>query len=230
MINTGKLLRPPTVENWSRMQHPEVNRTAKKLFSFIRGGPSWNYQPTRNVARYYVEDRIDRATGLQIVGKAGSALGRPHNRQAVEALFDFFESNPLDGVKAFDQMVEWFPLGPDVLVPIKPLTVIRMDGHFAPIFVNPWAEIALDDYQASLYMSVLERSIFRLTDFEDSPGKIIFLPKKHDAGKREAVVWKRGDYPQMSDTELNEQIRVFTEGRVLAARWAEEHNLRYTQT
>lgn len=227
MINVKKLERPPAVENWSRMQYRDVQRTAKKLFSFVRGGPIWNYNVCRDCARFYVEDGIERSVANQIVSMKGSSLGRPYNKQAVDALFDYLEKNPIEGVRAFDQMVEWFPLGPGVVVPIRPLTVVRQQGYFSPIFLNPWAEIAFDDYQASLYMTVLEKSIFRLTDFENSPGQIIFLPKhqKMEGGpNRKAVVWNRGEFPLLSDSELNDQIRIFTEGKAIATRMVREFN------
>lgn len=57
-----KLENPPAAENWSRMQHPEVQRTAKKLFSFLKSRLSWNYSVSRKCAKFYIEDQIDRAT------------------------------------------------------------------------------------------------------------------------------------------------------------------------
>lgn len=227
MIDVRKLNKPPAVENWSRMQYPDVARTAKRLFSFIKGGPNWNYNICRSCARYYIEDGIDRQVAERIVSSKGSELGRKYNAEAVAAFFDLVEESPIEGVRAFDQMVEWFPLGPGVVVPIRPLAVVRLEGQFAPIFLNPWSEIAFDEYQASLYMTVLEKSIFRLTDFENSDGQIIFLPKYDDPlkkKKRKPVVWRRGQYPTLTDVDLNEQIKVFTEGKAIAARLAEEYN------
>lgn len=227
MINPLKLDRPPAVENWSRTQYPEVQKTAKKLFSFLKGGPIWNYNVTRDCGRYYIEDQIDLGMARKIVESKGSPIGRPYNREAVEALFAYFGENPLDVVRGFDQMVEWFPLGPKIVVPVKPMAVIRHDGGFSPVFLNPWAEIGFDSYQASLYMTVIEESIFRITDFENSSGKIIFLPK-HEAveggPKRKAVVWERGQFPLLSKTELNDQVRIFLESKRLAQKWAKEFN------
>jgi hypothetical protein len=68
-------------------------------------------------------------------------------------------------------------------------------------------------------MTILEQSVFRLTDFEDSPGRIIFLPKiEVSAGEwiRRPVIWKRGQFPLLTDRELNEQLRVFSESKELA--------------
>lgn len=226
MTDFNKINRPPAAEHWSRMQHPDVLRTAKRLFAFLRGSVSWNYQSTRQVARYYVEDHIDRATAQRIVATKGNPAGRPFNRSAVDAFFDYVESFPIDGVPAFHELVEWFPIGQGAAVPIKPLSVIREAGRFQPIFLNPWSQIAFDPYQASLYMTILEKSLFRLTDFEESSGKVIFLPKmdcdKPD-GKRQAVVWKRGQFPLLSDKDLNDQVRIFSESKQIAMVWFKEH-------
>lgn len=221
-----KLDNPPAAENWSRMQYPEVQRTAKKLLSFLKSSISWNYSISRKCAQYYVEDGISREQAIKIVETKGSAIGRPFNREVVDAWFDMVDAEPIQGVRAFDQLVEWFPLGRGISVPIRPLTVIRQSGRFAPIFFNPWSKIAFSSYQASLYMSVLEHSLFRLTDFEDSQGKIIFLPSvKDEYGQtnRKPLIWERGQFQLLSQKELNEQVRIFSESRMLAKRWYQEY-------
>lgn len=226
MTDFNKINRPPAAEHWSRMQYTEVMRTARSLFAFLRGSVTWNYQATRNVARYYIEDAIDRQTARKIVEMKGNPTGRAFNKDAVDAFFDYVEEFPIRGVLAFTNLVEWFPIGPGAAVPIKPLSITREEGFFVPNFLNPWSEIAFDPFQASLYMSILERSVFRLTDFEDSPGRIIFLPK-YQIGpkewKRKAVIWKRGQFPLLSDRDLNDQIRIFVESKEIASKWFREY-------
>ncbi len=214
-----KLDRPPAAEHWSRMQHPDVQRTAKKLYAFMRGSVAWNYGPSRQVAKYYIEDGIDRKVAIGIVSKKGSPLGREYNIDATNCFFDLVEAHPIDGLRSFDDLLEWFPIAPKAAIPIRPLSVTREGGSFVPNLLNLWSEIAFDDYQASLYMTILEKSIFRLTDFENSPGRIIFLPKQElspGVWRRSPVVWKRGDFDLLSDNDLNDQIRVFAEGKEIA--------------
>ena len=214
-----KIDRPPAAENWSRLQNPQVDRTARNIFNFVRSSPVWNYNPSRKAARFYIEDGISREMGLKVATMKGNPLGHKYNVEVVHAWFDMVAKTPIEGVRAFDRLDERLPIGPGLFVPVKPLTVIREGGQFAPIFFNPWSEIAFDDFQASLYMTALEASIFRLTDFEDSPGRIIFLPKivcgsgeKH----RRPVVWERGQHTLLSQAELNDQIRVFCESKEIA--------------
>lgn len=226
MTSVAKVDRPPAAENWARMQHPDVNRTAKNVFAFLKGGITWNYLPSRRVAKFYIEDQIDRRMALKIVSERGNPVGRPFNIELVNAFYDFVESHPIEGVRAFDEMLEWFPLRRGVAIPIKPLSVVRLDGRFTPIFLCPWSKIAFDSYQASLFMTILEKSVFTLTDFADSEGRIYFFPR-HKVGEKEwqrrPVIWKRGDFPILTDRELNEQIRVFFESQELARIWYQDY-------
>ena len=222
MKSLPKIDRPPAVEHWSRMQHPDAHRTARKLFAFLRGGVSWNYAPSRNVARYHIEDQITRDVALRIVQGYGNPIGRKYNLEVVDAMFDYFGTNPIDSVRAFSELVEWFPIAPGAAVPIKPLMVTREGGRFVPNFFNPWSQVPFDSYQASLYMTILEKSIFRLTDFEDSPGRFVFFPKVQIGGdilQRRPLIWKRGQFPLLSDSDLNSQIRIFAESKEIAKAW-----------
>lgn len=219
MTEIGKLDRPIAAENWARLQTPDVSHTARKMYNFLRGGAAWSYDPSRKVVRYQVEDRIDRETGLRIVRSAGSKLGRPYNEELVTAFFDWIEKNPIDGVPAFANFVEWFPLRRGTAIPIRPVAVVRESGRFDPIMLCPWTAESLDPFQRSLFMTILERSLFSLTDFEDSAGQILFFPKvRQDDGKlvRVSRVWRRGDYPLLSDTELQDQVRIYFESREIA--------------
>lgn len=226
MTSVDKIDRPPSAENWARLQCHDVNRTARNMFSFLRGGPTWNYLTARSAAKYYVEDGIDRKTALKIAGERGNAHGRKYNIELVNAFFDLVECEPIEGVRAFDQLIEWFPLRRGAAIPIKPLTVIRQNGNFTPLFLCPWSRIAFDQYQASLFMTVLERSIFTLTDFQDAEGKIYFFPQtklSEGRSERRPVIWKRGDIPLLSEKELDEQVRIFFESKEIARVWYQDY-------
>lgn len=226
MTHLPKIDKPPAAEHWSRMQHPDVQRTARKLFAFLRGSVTWNYGPCRKVAKYYIEDGISREVGIKIASENGSPNGRDFNIAGVNAFFDFVETYPIVGLRAFSDFVEWFPIAPGAAVPIRPISITRESGFFVPNFVNFWSGIPFDDYQASLFMTILEKSIFRQTDFENSPGRIIFLPKEEwspGMWRRSPVVWERGQFPLLTDAELNDQIRVFAEGKEIAREWYAAH-------
>lgn len=222
-----KLDRPPAAENWVRMNHPDVERTTKKLFGFAKSGPPiWNYVAGRKAAKYRVEDRINRNDAIRIATSSGNKLGRPFNAELIKSFLDYEQENPLDGVKAFDDQVEFFPLRRNLAIPIKPLTVIRKDGRFTPIFLCPWSVVSIDDYQARLLMTILERSIYTYSEFEDSVGQILFFPKR-DFGLglklREPMIWTRGQFELLSDTELADQIKIFFESREIAKVLYQEH-------
>lgn len=219
MRTVNKIDRPPAVENWSRFQQPSVEKTAKRLFAFLRGGPRWGYQVGKSVVRFNLEDGIDREQGLKIVERSGNKLGRVYNRELVDAYFDYMEENPIEGIPAFSDFKTVFPISRGVSIDIKPIAVVRDSGRFSPIFLCPWSSIGLDSFQSRILMTVLEQSVFRLSDFEDSNGKVLFFPKvevEKGVFIRRPVIWSRGDKKLLTDKELNEQIKIFCESKVLA--------------
>lgn len=223
-----KLERPPSAENWARMQAPSVQVTTRLLYSFAKGGPIWNYNPSRNATRYHIEDGIDRATGIRVAGLKGNPLGRAYNIELVQAFFDYAEQNPFDGVPAFKDFVERYPLGRGIFIPIRPLAVVRHAGVFEPVFLCPWSSDGLTLYQKRLFMTVLERSVFRLTDFENAGGRVLLFPKRQSedgSWSRVSEVWKRGEFAPLSDREYDKQIRIFFESKKKVAEMlkADEH-------
>ena len=216
MTNMAKVDKPPTAENWARMQHPDVNRTAKAIFNFLKGAPSWNYNPARSGAKYRIEDRITREMVLEVVRRSKNKIGRPFNIELIEAFLRYEESSPIDGVLAFDNFSEWFPLNRSVRIPVKPLTVIKENGAFSPIFLCPWSKVSFDHYQARLLMSILEEAIFRHSDFDDGIGKVLFFPKVAGEGgvqTRKPMVWTRGQFELLSRSEMNDQVSIFFESK-----------------
>ena len=185
----------------------------------MRGAPAWNYLPSQKAAKYRIEDRIDLKTARKIVTEYGSPLGKKFNQELIEAFFAYEAEFPIDGIKAFDDYSEAFPLSRSVRIPVKPLTVVRENGEFTPLFLCPWSKLSFSHYQASLLMTILEKAVFTHSDFENSNGRIMFFPKKpNEAGKlfRKPVIWTRGQFPLLSDKELSEQISIFFESKSLA--------------
>lgn len=220
-----KLDNPPAAENWTRMQDPSVDCTTKNLFGFLKGRPQFTYEAFRRTSKYRIEDRISLEAALRINAGFGSHLGKTHNEEAIRAFFEFESKHPIEGLPVFDGVLEHYPLSRDSRIPVKPLAVIREDSRFVPIFVIPWARWAFDDFQSSLYMTILERSIFTLTDFEDSNAKILFVPKigLDKNAKRSAILWERGEVPLLSNSDFADQIRVYNEGRVKALKLYESY-------
>lgn len=222
MGSMNKIDRPPTVENWSRFQQPDINSTARKIFSFLKGGPRWGYQPSRKVVQYHFEDGIDRETGHKVIAQAGSPLGRFYNSELVDSFFDHVEAHPIKGIAAFSEFSTAFPISREIAIPVKRIAVVRDEGKFCPIFLCPWSSIGFDKFQSSLFMTVLESSVFTLTDFQDANGKVLFFPKQEVSKgvfKRKAVVWSRGDKQLLSKGELEEQIQIFAKSKDLARVW-----------
>ena len=219
MKSIDRMDRPPAAEHWVRMQSPGVERTAKLVFNLLRSKITWNYNTAKNVARYHIEDQIDRLTGQGIVLRSKNRIGLPYNLQAVDGFFDYVEANPIDGLSVFSGLVEYFPVRRGLMLPIRPLAVVNSRRGLEPIFLNPWSSIGMDRYQGSLLRTVLEKSIFTLSDFRSSDCKMIFLPKSSSSSgevKRTPTIWTRDTFPMLTDRELLDQIKVFLEAQEIA--------------
>jgi hypothetical protein len=219
MAAISKIDRPPAAENWVRMQHPNVDQTTRAVFNFLRGSPTFNYSVGKSAARAKIEDQIPRKMAEEMVLRSKGDVSRKFNLELIRAFLDYEELNPIDGVKAFDEYSENFMLSRSIWIPVRPLTVIREAGSFTPIFLCPWSRVSLDTYQASLLMTILEDVVFSHTDFEDSEGKILFFPKvpgEFGTMFRKPMIWKRGQFPLLSKSDLTDQIRIFLESKNLA--------------
>lgn len=220
MDNPSKLDKPPTVENWARMQYPSNQETTLSMFRFLKGRPIWSYEGARRAIRYRIEDRIDRKMALKGVANFGSKVGRPYNAEVIEAFFEYEAKNTIEGIPYFSDFSGSFPLSRIARIPVRPLTVVSAPTGPMPIFLCPWSKISLDYYQCQLFMTVVEEAIFTLVGFESSEAKFLFFPKrecKDGKVRRRPVVWHRGDFPLLSKHELEDQVKIFRESSVEAA-------------
>jgi len=71
-------------------------------------------------------------------------------------------------------------------------------------------------------MTMYEDTFFSLTDYQNSPGEILFFPKNEarlsevedkDENLREPEVWQRGDYELLSQPELSRCVEIFVLAR-----------------
>jgi hypothetical protein len=58
-------------------------------------------------------------------------------------------------------------------------------------------------------MTVYEDAFFPLTDYQKSPGEVLFFPKLDGSKRRSAVTWMRGDYELLSAKQLNDCVEIF---------------------
>lgn len=229
----SKLDRPPSAVNWARFVHESRPKTTKSIVSFVTGIPQVVYSAGYTAIR----DRLNLAIKEEmVIGAAARAApkSRAQNVELVQAFLNYeAERNyPLATNIEFDR--QWFPISRELGVPVAPLTILRENGQFLPIFVCGWSDLALTPAQCRLLMTVIEDAFLSLTDFQSSPAEFLFFPRvKHGElkGERRPVVWKRGEFDLLSQAQLEEQVETYLASRddaraVILAKKAEDDRLK----
>jgi len=213
-----KLDRPPAGPNWVRFIFDDPVRTAKAILAFAKGQPRFNYQVGYRAIKDRIELGISLETALLVVSRKGAPTGREQNRELVEAFFEYDRvrrysaSNPV----GFD--TEYFRVSREVLVPVAPLSIIRENGSFVPIFACGWTENPLTPIQRRLLATIQEDAFLSLTDFQKSRAEVLFFPKVStgEGQSRKPEIWHRGDYALLSKSELDGCVENFVLAREMA--------------
>lgn len=226
----AKLDRPPSGPNWVRFVQDDRPLTTRAILNFVKGMPRFTYLTGLTAIRDHFLLGISEDTAVKLTAGAGAPAGRQQNRELVEAFFAHSKSRGYPTGTSIDFERQWFRISRELAVPVSPLVIIREHGRFVPIFVCGWSDLALDEGQRRLLMTIYEDAFLSLTDYQTSPAEFLFFPKVASNGKkeREAEIWRRGDYALLSAAQLDEQVHCYLEAReevrgiLLTAKAAEE--------
>lgn len=214
----AKLDRPPSGPNWVRFIGEDVRSTTKSIISFAKGIPKFTYQAGYTAIKDRIQLGIDLETAIKIVNRSGAPAGKSQNEELVRAFFAhdyarrYAARNPVEFERGR------FLVSREVQVPVAPLAVILEDGKFLPIFVCGWSTLSLSLMQRRLLVTVCEDAFLSLTDYQDGPAEFLFFPKERDSKQRSPEIWQRGDYEQISGSQLMDCIEMFLEARDEARR------------
>jgi hypothetical protein len=213
-----KLDHPPAGPNWVRFIFDDPIRTAKAILAFAKGQPQFNYQPGYRAIRDRVELGIDLEAALRVASDKGAPAGREPNKDLVEAFFEHDESRQYSASNPIGFDTEYFRVSREVLIPVAPLTIIRENGLFVPIFVCGWTENPLTQTQRRLLSTIYEDAFLSLTDYQKSPAEVLFFPKGlvENVRKRQPEVWYRGDYETLPKSDLDRCVEIFVRAREMA--------------
>lgn len=231
----AKLDRPPAGPNWVRFIGADVPSTTKSIVSFAKGIPPFTYQTGYAAIKDRIQLGIDLETALGIVKRGGAPAGKSQNEELVRAFFahdnerGYAARNPIE----FDR--GHFLVSREVQVPVAPLSVIREGGQFLPIFVCGWSTLSLTLSQRRLLVTICEDAFLSLTDYQDSPAEFLFFPKDDENKRRAPEIWQRGDYEQLSGSQLADCIDMFLEARdearrILMEEWHRERDREHSET
>lgn len=214
-----KLDNPPSAINWTRLNDIDPAGTAKRIVNFALRPPKWSYRPASSAIHDRIALGLDRETAQKMATVSGNPIGRPHNLSLVDAFYDYDAERGYTGRRLYGEgLTEYFKLSQDLWVPVKPLVVIAQNGRLIPIFLCGWSDLNLTFFQRQLFMTVVEDAFFTLTDFQEAQGEFLFFPQqgKGEIRRRAPEIWRRGEYPLLSPTQLQAQVQIYLEAREIA--------------
>ncbi len=221
----AKLDRPPFVHNFVRLVADDPLPTARNIVDFVRGQPQFQYGSGYAVIRDKIQLGISLDQALRAVQSSGSPKGRHHNASLVRAFFDWDRVRKYSASSIIEFERAYFRVSREILVPVSPLSIIRENGQFVPLFVCGWNDLDLSLQQRRLHVTICDDAFLSLEDFKKSPAEFLFFPRdrsrepkqpSQDQIVRVPEVWSRSDYELLSRIELTEQVEIFLEGRRLA--------------
>ncbi|MCB4767017.1 hypothetical protein LGR54_00180 [Ancylobacter sp. Lp-2] len=207
-MSVTKLERPPYVHNWVRYNYADEVKTTKALVSFVRAIPQTTYVAASPIVRDRIIFGLDRETAMIAAMSKGPPKSRSHVAKLVSAFYDYDQGRKYSGSPSYDQFVHPFPVSRTIQIPVKPLLIIAEGGQLKPLFLFGWSTMPLDTFQRRLLMTIVEDTVFSLTDFQNSDGEFICFPK-NEHGIRAPEVWHRGDYNSLSPQELKQKIEIY---------------------
>ncbi|QCI65199.1 hypothetical protein [Phreatobacter stygius] len=210
----AKLDKPPSAPNWVRFIGDDEHSTAKAILRWIRAIPPFTYQPAARVCKDRIELGISLRDGLTAVDRSGAPAGRGSNSSLVRAFFEYDQDRRYSARNPMQSAREYFRVSRDILVPVEALSVIVEERQIVPVFLCGWSKLPLTTRQRRLLVTIYEDAYFSLTDFQNSPGEMLFFPKSKE-GERDSELWMRGDYQLLTDSELREDVEKFILARDL---------------
>lgn len=167
-----------------------------------------------------IHQHIDHKTMREMVRRIKYDKSRQANSSLLEAYIEDEKSLLIAGTPAFDDQFATFKLAAGLELPIKPTAIVAGSDHFEVFQCLGWSSQMLTDYQIRIWMTIYEDALFRLEDFRNARGVFATFPKFN--GRRELVMWQRGDYDLLSMKELNDQLDMLSEAIKLAKEWQQK--------
>jgi hypothetical protein len=217
-----KIDRPPAGVNFVRHLGLTPQSTASKITAFARSRIGWSYQPAYAAIRDRIALQADIATLEKSVMRVGAPIGRQRNLELLKAFCNYDNGRKYSAQNTIEFDRSYFRIASDLLVPVSPLTVIRENGKFVPIFVCGWKSVDLTDTQMSFLWTMIDDAFLSLTDFQNSPAEFCFFPSQTVtvdeavASRRTPMIVGRNDCARLGKAEMDELVETYLSGRELA--------------
>jgi len=125
----------------------------------------------------------------------------------------WLDEQSIEGIEVYRNFNAPFPIGRNIVVPVKPTFICLNDGVLTSVFLIGWTSFTFTDFHKRLFGAIVRRAILSLEEFENSNALMLFVPR-HKGSKSERYVrpiWV-STIPDMTEEELHSQFDRFGDG------------------
>jgi hypothetical protein len=210
-----KLKQPPSVPNWTRYIHDTQARTTRAVAQFALGFPKSALFQVYRIIGDMVSLGTPEVEALKAVALIRNPLVSKLGREIILAFSAYNNEQKLEGIQVFHDLIGYFRVSRDVVVPVKPTFVILEDGRPTPVFFIGWTTLPFSRLQKRLLTTAIDDAILSFGDFAGSHARIICAPR---ISKIHRVIrsWSTADYPRLDSLELAQQLEHYSQALVEA--------------
>jgi hypothetical protein len=172
-----EMRRPPSLPNWVRLNDRRRDETARNITKFVLAKPRHALGQVYRLIADYVTLGVSAATTRRGIDLIMNPLVRRLGHEIATALIPWLDAHDIKGIQAFDGMFERYPIGRNIMVPVKPTFVYNRNGRLTPVFVVGWSTIPFDGFQKRLLATMIHEAILTQEGFEESDALILFTPR-----------------------------------------------------
>jgi hypothetical protein len=224
-----KLKHPPSVPNWARYIHDTQSKTTLAVAKFALGFPKSALFQVYRILGDMVSLGTPEKDALHGVSLIKDPLVRKLGREIVIAFAAYNQEEKLEGTQVFDELLGYFRVSRDVIVPVKPTFVILERDRPTPVFFIGWTTSPFTRLQKRLLTTAIDDAILSFGDFSGSHARVICAPR---ISKVHRVIrsWSTADYPRLDHHELASQLGFYSQALVDAVPLIEEELARRAAT
>lgn len=199
--------RPPSLPNWVRLNDQRRDETARRIARFVLSKPRHALGQVYRLIADYVTLGISAATARAGIDLIQDPLVRKLGHEIATALIPWLDKHDIKGIQAFDGMIERYPIGRKIVIPVRPTFVYIRDGKLTPVFVVGWSSDPFSVFQKRLLATMIHRTILTQEGFEGSDALILFTPRRKFSKSARDVkeTWVSKSW-LLSDEELRRQF------------------------
>lgn len=202
-----EMRRPPSLPNWVRLNERRRDDTARNIARFVLNKPRHALGQVYKLIADYVTLGVTAATTRAGIDLILNPLVRRLGHEIATALIPWLDKHEIKGLRAFEGMFERYPIGRNIMVPIKPNFVYNRSGRLTPVFVVGWSSVPFSGYQKRLLATMIHQAILTQEGFEDSDALILFVPRQgYSKTAREVRPLWVSEVNLLNEDELREQF------------------------